>query len=98
MACLGCGKQIEPHSGYQMNVGNFTYMMCEMCFKKSGAVEEVKRLEIDTITHNCRYRKLLEVALNVVEAQEQNETLWVEDMHPPRESPSACTALAESNH
>ena len=75
MACLGCGKQIEPHSGYQMKVGNFSCTLCEVCFKKSGAPEEVKRLETDTGTHNCRYRKLLEVALKLVEAQEQNQAL-----------------------
>ena len=82
MICLACGRKLENDGAYQIKVGNFTYMICEECFKKSGAIEGCKRIETHKSKHNCRYRKLLDVALSIVEGQEQNETLWPESSSP----------------
>jgi hypothetical protein len=82
MICLACGRKLENDGAYQIKVGNFTYMLCEECFKKSGAIEGSKRIETHKSKHNCRYRKLLDVALSIVEGQEQNETLWPENSSP----------------
>ena len=82
MACLGCGRQIENNSEYQMQVGNFIYVLCEVCFKKSGAVESCKRFETYKSKDDGKYRELLEQALSIVEVQEKNETLWIETTNP----------------
>ena len=82
MICLACGRQLKNDDAYHMNVGFFTYKLCKECFKKSGAIEGCKRIETDHSKHNCRYRKLLNVALSIIEGQEQNETLWPENSTP----------------
>ena len=65
-----------------MKVGNLIYELCEACFKMSGAIEGCKRIEKDKDEHNCRHKKLLELALSIVEGQEKNETLWIETTNP----------------
>lgn len=80
MRCLACGRKLENDGAFQIKVGNFTYVLCEECFKKSGAIEGFQRIETHEKKHNCQYRKLLDVALSIVEGQEQNETLWPEDL------------------
>ena len=82
MICLACGRKLENDGAFQIQVRNFTYVLCEECFRKSGAVEGCKRIETDESKHNCRYRKLLYVALDIIEGQEQNETLWPENSSP----------------
>ena len=82
MVCLVCGRKLENDDAYQMKVGNFTYILCEECFKKSGAIEGYKRIETDEKKHNCRYQKLFRLALSIVEGQEQKETLWAENSSP----------------
>ena len=79
MICLACGSKLEDDGAYQMKIGNFIYILCEECFKKSGAIEGCQRIETGKSKHNCRYQKLLYVALSIVEGQEQNESLWPED-------------------
>ena len=82
MACLGCGRPSDSNNEYQMQVGNFIYMLCEVCLKKSGVVEICKRLETDESKDDGKYRKLHEQALSIVEVQEKNETLWIETANP----------------
>ena len=82
MTCLVCGRKLENDRAFQIKVGNFTYVLCEECFRKSGAIEGSKRIETDESKHNCQYQKLLYVAMSIVEGQEQNETLWSENASP----------------
>ena len=82
MACLGCGRQVENNDETQMQVGNFIYVLCEACFKKSGAIERCQKLATYESKDDGKYRELLEQGLSIIKLQEKNEALWVETTNP----------------